>query len=801
MTEHSGGTAPDSVRIVWIERALTLAAMAAVLWFYHESVELQRGFAPGSDGYRLLVRGYLKGQLHLDAEPDPRLATLADVYDPAQNAPFRIADASYFNHRYYLYFGSVPALVLMVPYELVTGRELPTGAATMVFACVGFLAACGVWWGLRARWFPGSGAWMAPLGVLVLGFGTHVLALVRRPEMWEMSISAGFAFTMLALYAVQRALVGRRPVPALVAAGLCLGLAVGSRPTCLLAVGMLLPPIWLAWRRSRAGAEWWRYTLAAGAGLVACGIAICAHNYVRFGNPFELGQTYQLSMTKVSAMQLYRLAYMAHNIGVYFFNPPGWTGEFPFVAATTDNSSIPGYFCTEEIVGLGVSFPVLWLALVAPLAWRGDDRLAEEAKVLRLHLWSFAATFIPVAGFLLMFCAATERYMADFSPALGLLALGGALAAERWAQHGGWRRVTLPILFTMGAVTVVMGVLVSFDYHGRMLSRDQPERWARWERTAHEPLVRIGVWTGQFTGPRVHKVRFQPRPPGTVETFWRASDPRAGERIVVEHVNERVVRFGYARGSAPVKWGRPLKWELGHTHTVELQLPSLYGPPHRVMRGLRSADEFRERSCVVVWFSGERALAEIVEPFAPGGEKGGVIGADFSGEVRSTRIRRFRADEFTPFDAPTEPRGGVLRLRVILPPTLAPEGEPLLATGVLYGSDVLFIRDAGGGAIKFVFEHFGASAHESAPVRLAPGQVHTFEITVPSGVTGVGFGSAATGEVKVRANGLEVLRATSACHGFGAGSEAVGRNPFGMTCARVFSGWVIEARWTSGVEL
>jgi hypothetical protein len=800
MTEHSSGALPTPKRRIWIEAALTFAAIAGVLSFYWESVDWHGGFLPHSDGYRLLVRGYLKGQLHLDAEPDPRLAALADPYDPVQNAPYRLADVSYFNNRYYLYFGSVPAVVLMAPYELVMRRDLPTGAATFVFASLGFLAACGVWLGLRARWFPRSGAWMAPLGVLVLGFSTHVLALVRRPDMWELAIAAGFAFTMLALFAVQRALVGRRPLQALLAAGVCVGLAVGSRPTCLFAAAMLLPPIWLAWRRPRAGAEWWRCALAAAAGLVVCGVAICVHNYARFGNPFEMGQHYQLSMTKVSTMRLYRLAYVAHNIGVYFFNLPGWTWNFPFVAATTDNSDIPGYFCTEEIVGIGVSLPLLWLGLFAPLAARIQGRPRGESAVLSLQIWSFAATFLPMVSFLLLFCAATERYMADFTPALGLLALGGALAVERWAQRGGWKRVALPVLFALGAVTVAMGALVSFDYHGRMLSRAQPERWPRWERTAQESLERIGVWTGQFTGPRVHKVHFKQQPIGTVETYWQSNDTAVAERILVEHQNDHQVRFGYVRGAAPARWGRPVKWEIEQTHTVELQLPSLYRAPHGIMRGLRSAEEFRERSCVVIWFSGTRALAEIVEPLGPGGVAGGRIGDNFSGTARHSRVRCFRSDEFPVSDSLTDPRGGTMRLRVMLPLTLAPEGEPLLALGVIYGSDVVFVRDAGAGATKFVFEHFGGATHESAPVQLARGQVHTIEITLPSSVSGSTFGNAATGEVRVRVNGSDVLRVTSECHSFRPSSEAVGSNPFGTTCARLFSGWLLEARWMSGMD-
>ena len=789
---------PPSKR--WIENALTLVAIGAVLWFYYWSVDLEHGFVRDRrDPYGLLVRGYLKGQLHLDVAPDPRLKTLADPYEPAQNAPYRLPDASYYHDRYYLYFGSVPAVVLMAPYELVTGRELPTGAATFVFACMGFLAACGVWLGMRAQWFPQSGVWLAPLGVLTLGLATHVLALVRRPGMWEMTISAGFGFTMLALFAVHRAMIGRRPILCMLAAGFCLGLAVGSRPTCLLAAALLLPPIWLAWRHPRPRAEWWRCVGAASVGLVVCGIGILVHNYARFGNPFEMGQLYQLSNTKVGSMRLYDVAYMAHNLAVYFFNPPDWTWEFPFVWANVANTDTPpGYYCTEEIVGVGLSFPLLWLALVAP--WIGNGRPRGEAVVLRVHAASLIAAFLPVMLLFATFCAATERYMADFTPALGLLALCGTLVVERAAQSRGWHKAAPLVLGPLLGMTVLMGLLISFDYHGRMLSRSQPALWARMERASQRALGQLGLWTGQFTGPQVLKVRFKPQPVGTVETFWRPADAAVAERILVEHLGPREIRFGYARHVAPVKWGRPLTWEVEHTHTVELQMPSLYGPPRGPMRGLRTAEEFRERSCVVLWFSGDRALAEIVEPLAPGREAGGRIGEDFSGRVRSARQRLFRPDEFPPTAPPAQPPGGVLRLRAMLARPLDPRGEPLFAAGLLYGSDIVFVREAGNGAVKLSFDHFEVSRHESKPLELAPGKVHTIEIIMPSCHAGDAFGRAATGEIRMRVEGVEVLRATSACHRFTPGSESVGANPFGTTCAPAFRGWIMEAAWSGEDE-
>src|SRR5687767_6209283 len=74
-------------RLRWIERALVAGAMAIVVWFFHWTVAANNGFEDWGDldYFKLLVRGWKKGQLNLDKEPAPELLRLADPYDPAQN--------------------------------------------------------------------------------------------------------------------------------------------------------------------------------------------------------------------------------------------------------------------------------------------------------------------------------------------------------------------------------------------------------------------------------------------------------------------------------------------------------------------------------------------------------------------------------------------------------------------------------------------------------------------------------------------------------------------------------------------
>ena len=128
--------------------------------------------------------------------------------------------------------------------------------------------------------------------------------------------------------------------------------------------------------------------------------------------------------------------------------------------------------------------------------------------------------YLGVGFFLLTFFSATERYMAEFAPALALLALSGWLGLERRTQR--WRGgAVVRALAVMAAVaTAPVGVLVSLNYHGNVFSRDNPPLWNRIAETAHEALGRAGLWTGIFEGPRVLAVRFTPQPAGKLETFW-----------------------------------------------------------------------------------------------------------------------------------------------------------------------------------------------------------------------------------------------------------------------------------------
>lgn len=526
------------------------AALIFVGWFFWFTVATTGGFRRGGDFdyYNLQVEGWMRGELSLPVKPDPRMLALANPYDPQANRDIRLPDASFYQGRYYIYFGPAPAAVLLLPYRLLTGEKLTQGAAVLACCLVGIGAASAWWLGLRRRYFPESAWWTAGLGILLLGFGTHVLTLARRPYMWEFSIATSYAFTMLALLGASRAVHGRRPVVALGLAGLALGVAIAARPPALLAGVMFLPPLWFLWRRR---GPWLAGGLVVAATVGACVALMLWHNHARFGSPFEFGQRYQLTNLDERQSRHFSPTYVLHNIRLYFFFPVDWTLSWPFISARPLPPAPDGYYAGEEVYWVGVLFPAVWFAPAIVLAWW---RRPAAQEVLRLLLLGVAGAGLAQGALLLCFFSVTERYMVEFLPCLLLLALGGFLVLEQAAGSTRGRTGVRMGFALAGGVTVTMAILASFDYHQRMMARTDPVTWERLTLSVARVQRILGWRTPYALAPHMAEwMKIQP--PGTVRTFPRAGDPGDGVEFLLERDRKEMYRLGASRPAESVRWG------------------------------------------------------------------------------------------------------------------------------------------------------------------------------------------------------------------------------------------------------
>lgn len=424
--------------------------------------------------YNRLIDGFRAGHLHLAVDVPAGLRQLADPYAPAQSQPYRghvfapgrLHDTTYFREKIYLYFGVTPAVVLFWPCRLLTGTYLSHAAAVGVFCSLGFMVATLLLRRVVDRCFPATPPWIAAGCTLALGGVTSVPATILRPDVWEVTITCGYAFVMASLYAVWRACdaPGRRTAW-LIAAGAAYGLAVGARPSLLVGAPMLLVPF-LPWFRSGprdAGAAFldWREAAALVLPLGMIGAALAAYNFQRFGSITEFGQTYQLADDRQDIAH-FGLQHFWFNVRAYFLQPAAWEPHFPFVAQPTLPDPPAGHGAVDRPNGLLVNTPFTAGAFALP--WLAAGLAGPARAALRGLLVALAVVFGSAAFTLCLFYGTCVRYQVDFQPALALLASLAACASyERWAAAGMPRRVWT-VAFA-GLLACSLGFSVLKDWH------------------------------------------------------------------------------------------------------------------------------------------------------------------------------------------------------------------------------------------------------------------------------------------------------------------------------------------------
>jgi tetratricopeptide (TPR) repeat protein len=454
----------------WVDRAVFGMVCVLVIgifaWIAEPSFSLRLKSSGAEDSYyNLLVQGFRAGQLSLKREAPPGLARLADPYDPAVNAAYigHVYDMSYYKGKLYLYFGITPALVLFWPYVTLTGHYLSDKEAVVIFFSLGFLVAAGLLRAVWRRYFRGVSIWVAAVGLLTLGLsiGTQKV-LTMWCNVYEIAMVCGFAFSMMALAAIWGALhEPKRRVWWLLLASLAYGLAVGSRPSLLFGIIILLVPVAQAWRAATEPGSRRRVGLLFGAAVgpaMLIGLGLMLYNVLRFGNPFEFGWHYQLNGNyRPTTAQPFSLHYLWFGFRFYFLEPMRWSGHFPFLHAGVG----------DPYGGILINYPLVWLALAAPLAWRG--RPGEEVSALRWFVTAVFLLFTICALTLCLFFSGSTSYELDFLPALLLLAVIGILGLERAvAGTPVWRRIARWGWCLLLAYSVVFNLLANVEAHAEV---------------------------------------------------------------------------------------------------------------------------------------------------------------------------------------------------------------------------------------------------------------------------------------------------------------------------------------------
>ena len=369
-----------------------------------------------SEYYQLLTDAFLAGQTSLLVQPPAQLLALPDPYDPRANAYLRLHDASLYHGKYYLYFGPTPAIVLFLPYKVLTGSHLPSRIAVALFCVAGFACSCALFFLLAKREKWDCPQWFGSAAMLSLGTAVAASFVLTHPSFYEVAISAGYCFIMAGFLLTAHSLGQDRPrVLSLIGAGLCFGLAVGCRPNFAPLVIIMIAMVTSRLRSSKTRA------LAFLGPIVLCGVLLAAYNYVRFQNPIEFGIRYQLlaNPTDLDDHFNHSLRNLLPGIYALFLGPP---------------FELPCWF--HRSMGLFWMSPAALLGLCTPFVLRyGLLKSRVKLGSTRFIIYCVFLSALSILILLALLGFTVGRYTLDFAPEFVLLSW--CLLAARWqALHG-----------------------------------------------------------------------------------------------------------------------------------------------------------------------------------------------------------------------------------------------------------------------------------------------------------------------------------------------------------------------------
>jgi len=257
------------VASIW-EHPVWGGLLAFIVYFAYAMHTNPSLHASGVNYHNYLADAFLHGQVNLRlVPPDTQL------------------DLSVFNHKFYLYWPPLPA-ILMMPFVAAFGVYFSDTLVTVVIATLNVSLVAVLLRSLNRREITKLTAFQRSLLVLFFAFGTVNFTIAPYGTVWFTSSAFGFFFSILA-YIAAILIKGNK---GFFLTGLFIACAVMSRST-LIFVG-LWPAYYLIsenWgeERNRLFSNIFLGILP----ILAVGILFLGYNWARFGNPLELGTSYQ----------------------------------------------------------------------------------------------------------------------------------------------------------------------------------------------------------------------------------------------------------------------------------------------------------------------------------------------------------------------------------------------------------------------------------------------------------------------------------------------------------------------------
>ena len=424
-----------------------------------------------------------QGKTYLLQETSEKLLELENPYDHISRGNLERDvdykwDTAYYKGHFYIYFGILPAILIFLPYNLLTGGYLKVSIVVLLFSIFVFILLKEILLKLITKYFKNIPFKNVFYYLIILCSGTLILYANGMSRIYELVIVAGLYFSLQGIFFIIKSLEkDEHRYRNIFLGSLFLALAVACRPTDLLISIIILPYLISLFIKYVKNIKENKLNLlklifSVAIPYLSVGIGLMYYNYIRFENVFDFGAKYQLTINNMIELES-RLFTIPMGILSNLFKVPHFVPYFPFIAHSNDCATFYGAYYIENLIG-GV-FMVAPICFFIFYIFKFNRK--SENKELKIIVNSLIIVGLLIACVSVAMAGSNQRYLIDYG---WMLIFAGILIFSflySLFKHKETKNILNKLLAIMAIYTLLLGISSGILTEKDCMKHNSPEKY------------------------------------------------------------------------------------------------------------------------------------------------------------------------------------------------------------------------------------------------------------------------------------------------------------------------------------
>lgn len=402
--------------------------------------------------YQRLAEAFSKGQLYIDEEPSDTLKNMKNPYDTYyreklldKNNEKYLWDYSYYNGKYYVYFGALPVITTYLPFYLLTGNHVSNNILNFILCTLITISSSYLIYQIIKRWFPNTSLVTYMLLCILFVFSSGVLYIAKRPDFYFIPIAYSILLvtTGIGLW-ISAKKDNQLSIPKICLGSFCMALVAECRPQFLLGSFFVFPLFFkYFFKEGKLTKRKIIELLFLIVPYIVVAIPVMLYNYYRFNSIFDFGANYNLTTNDMTKRGfVFDRTFLG--IYTYLFSPANYTSVFPYLLPKTVETTYMGTTISESFFG-GFIFNNI-ITLLGLLVFKFKNYFKEKMP--------YNIAWLSIIFMLIVIVVDTQmagilpRYICDFSWLILLATTIVILTLnEKYGKYDWFKKIFITLLF------------------------------------------------------------------------------------------------------------------------------------------------------------------------------------------------------------------------------------------------------------------------------------------------------------------------------------------------------------------